>query len=59
LAGAGGNLIDRATRGEVIDFVRAHYYSYNWPIFNVADSSISIGVTLILLSSFLSKPDPH
>jgi signal peptidase II len=59
LAGAGGNLIDRATHGEVIDFVRAHYYSYNWPIFNVADSSISIGVTLILLSSFRSKLDPQ
>jgi len=59
LAGAGGNLIDGATRREGIDFVRAHYYSYNWPIFNVADSSISIGVTLILLSSIFSKPDPQ
>jgi len=59
LAGAGGNLIDRAARGEVIDFVRAHYYSYNWPIFNVADSALSIGVTLILLSSIFSRADPH
>ncbi len=59
LAGAGGNLIDRATRGEVIDFVRAHYYSHNWPIFNVADSAISIGVTLILLNSIFSRADPR
>ena len=58
LAGAAGNLIDRALRGRVIDFVRAHYYSYNWPIFNVADSAITIGVAMILLSMLLSpRPD--
>jgi signal peptidase II len=58
LAGACGNLIDRATRGgRVIDFVRAHYYDYNWPIFNVADSAITIGVALILIASmFSSRP---
>jgi len=55
LAGAAGNLIDRMIRGRVIDFVRAHYYAYNWPIFNVADSAISIGVALIFLSSILSS----
>jgi len=55
LAGAGGNLIDRVARGEVIDFVRAHYYSHNWPIFNVADSAISIGVALIVLHSIFSR----
>ncbi|HUO06331.1 MAG TPA: signal peptidase II [Candidatus Binataceae bacterium] len=51
LAGATGNLIDRAARGQVIDFIRAHYYAWNYPIFNVADSAISIGVTLIVLVS--------
>jgi signal peptidase II len=52
LAGATGNLIDRATRGgRVIDFVRAHYYDLNYPVFNVADSAISIGVALIILAS--------
>jgi signal peptidase II len=59
LAGAAGNLIDRAARGEVIDFVRAHYYAYNWPVFNVADSAISIGVALIVLSSLLSPRHPQ
>jgi len=55
LAGATGNLLDRALGGgEVIDFVRVHYLSYSWPIFNVADSAISIGVTLIFLSQFVS-----
>src|ERR1700724_3587270 len=47
LGGAIGNLIDRAIRGRVIDFMRAHYYDLNYPIFNVADSAITIGVVLI------------
>ena len=52
LAGAAGNLIDRATRGgRVIDFVRAHYYDLNYPVFNVADSAITIGVALVILTS--------
>ena len=51
LAGAGGNLIDRGLRSQVIDFIRVHYYDWNYPIFNVADSAITIGVTLIILST--------
>jgi len=51
LAGAGGNLIDRGLRGQVIDFIRVHYYDWNYPIFNVADSAISIGVALIILGT--------
>jgi signal peptidase II len=58
LAGASGNLIDRALRGgRVIDFIRVHYYDASYPIFNVADSAISIGVALIILATFLSKKD--
>jgi len=56
LAGATGNLIDRATRGgRVIDFVRAHYYDLNYPVFNVADSAITIGVALIVLAAFFGS----
>jgi signal peptidase II len=56
MGGAAGNLIDRAFRGgQVIDFMRAHYYDLNYPIFNVADSAISIGVTLIILASFFGS----
>jgi signal peptidase II len=63
LGGATGNLIDRAVRGRVIDFMRAHYYDLNYPIFNVADSAITIGVALIILASFFGggddpEPDP-
>jgi signal peptidase II len=52
IAGAAGNVIDRGIRGQVIDFIRVHYYGWNYPIFNVADSAITIGVALILLASF-------
>lgn len=45
--GAVGNLIDRARTGAVVDFVDLHWRSYHWPAFNVADSSISIGVVLL------------
>ena len=58
LGGATGNLIDRALRGgRVIDFMRAHYYDLNYPVFNVADSAISIGVTLIILATFFGSDD--
>jgi signal peptidase II len=62
LGGAAGNLIDRAIRGQVIDFVRVHYYDLNYPVFNIADSAISIGVVLILLAVIFGDPDadhPH
>jgi signal peptidase II len=55
LGGAMGNLIDRAIRGRVIDFLRAHYYDLNYPIFNVADSAITIGVVLILLVTIFGR----
>ena len=57
LGGAIGNLIDRAIRGRVIDFLRAHYYDLNYPIFNVADSAISIGVALVFFTIFFGSDD--
>ena len=55
LAGAAGNLIDRSLRaGHVIDFIRVHYYDWSYPIFNVADSAISVGVVLVILANLLS-----
>ena len=58
LGGATGNLIDRALRnGHVIDFIRVHYYDLSYPIFNMADSAISIGVALIIVSSLFGKKD--
>jgi signal peptidase II len=60
LAGAIGNLIDRLSRGLVVDFIHVHYYSHSYPIFNVADSAITIGVTLIIAHSiFFADQEPH
>jgi len=52
MAGAIGNGIDRLWLGQVIDFIDVHWYAYHWPAFNVADSSICIGVGLLLCDSF-------
>jgi signal peptidase II len=53
LGGAIGNLIDRLRYGMVVDFLLVHVYEYHWPAFNVADSAISIGVTLMVLDMLL------
>lgn len=51
IGGSLGNLIDRIVRGYVIDFISIKLGNYNFPIFNVADILIVIGVFLLLLSS--------
>lgn len=53
LGGAVGNFFDRALTGEVVDFLQFNFGSYTFPIFNVADSCIVIGVALIILDSIL------
>lgn len=52
LGGAIGNFLDRSLTGEVVDFLQLNFGSYTFPIFNVADSCIVIGVALIILDSF-------
>jgi signal peptidase II len=47
--GAIGNLIDRARLGYVIDFVDVYWRGHHWPAFNVADSAITVGVTLLVV----------
>ena len=50
LAGALGNLVDRATLGHVVDFVFVNYDWFRFPVFNVADSAVTVGAaTWILL----------
>ena len=48
LSGALGNLLDRAQYGYVVDFIDVHYENYYWPVFNIADSLIFVGVVLLL-----------
>lgn len=53
LGGALGNFIDRARFGEVVDFFKFNFGSYTFPIFNVADSAIVVGVILIILDTLI------
>jgi len=55
--GALGNMIDRVTLGEVIDFVDLSIGTYHWPAFNVADSAITLGVLVLCLDA-LRQPAP-
>lgn len=49
LAGACGNVIDRARFDAVVDFLDFYYGIYHWPAFNIADSAISVGVVILML----------
>ena len=51
IGGAFGNLIDRLRLSYVIDFIQVYYKSYYYPAFNIADSSVVIGIFMILFYS--------
>ena len=58
LGGALGNLIDRMIYGHVIDFIQWYYNGFYWPTFNVADSAITIGATILVICPlFTKKPE--
>ena len=52
LSGAVGNLVDRLRFGYVIDFLDFYIKDYHWPAFNVADSCIVVGVSILFILSF-------
>ena len=53
MGGALGNLIDRITHGYVVDFFDVNFWPFAaWPVFNVADSAIVVGVAILLVDSF-------
>ena len=58
LGGALGNVIDRATRGYVVDFVDFYWGSWHFAAFNVADSAITIGAGLMILDMILQSRKP-
>jgi signal peptidase II len=53
MGGALGNVVDRATRGYVVDFVDFYWGSWHFAAFNVADSAITLGAGLLLLDMLL------
>ncbi|MFA4915851.1 MAG: signal peptidase II [Syntrophales bacterium] len=57
LSGAVGNLIDRVRFGDVVDFLDVYIGTYHWPAFNVADSAISIGATILILIILKQKKE--
>lgn len=52
LGGTAGNGFDRVMYGTVTDFIAVHF----WPVFNVADSAVSVGVVLLALGYLVRKP---
>lgn len=48
LGGALGNVIDRLRFGYVVDFLDFYYQQWHWPAFNIADSTITVGVAILL-----------
>jgi signal peptidase II len=55
IGGAMGNIVDRLYQGWVVDFLDVFVGDFHWPTFNVADSFISVGVVLLLISIWRGK----
>lgn len=50
ITGALSNVCDRVMYGGVVDFILLHYHEYAWPIFNLADMFICLGIALLFLN---------
>ena len=56
IGGALGNVIDRLHAPGVIDFLDFHLAGWHWPAFNLADSSITVGVALLIFDALFLEP---
>ena len=59
LGGAIGNLLDRMASGAVVDFIEIGWDRWRWPVFNVADSAVSVGVVLFAFTWSRHSPAQH
>jgi signal peptidase II len=59
LGGAVGNLWDRVASGRVVDFLLFYVKQYQWPVFNLADSAIVVGATLLVIEILCGKSGAH
>jgi signal peptidase II len=55
--GALGNVVDRLLYGQVTDFILIGYRSINWPVFNVADIAVTVGIVLYLYLIMIRKDE--
>lgn len=55
IGGALGNVLDRLRIGAVVDFLDFHAWGFHWPAFNLADSAIVIGVTVLVVTSLIGN----
>jgi signal peptidase II len=56
IAGAIGNVIDRARFGAVVDFLDFHAMGYHWPAFNIADCAVVVGIAILMIDSLFFEP---
>lgn len=59
MGGALGNLWDRLARGRVVDFLLFYVKRYQWPVFNLADSAIVIGASLLVIEILFQRSSPR
>lgn len=59
LGGALGNVMDRLRLGYVVDFLDFYYQQWHWPPFNAADSAITVGVAMLLMTTLRGDKHPR
>lgn len=59
IAGAAGNLVDRAWQGYVVDFLHFFPFGYDFPVFNVADICINVGAALMVIWLLFMYKEPE
>lgn len=57
LAGAVSNIIDRFWYSAVVDFLDFHFNKFSWPVFNIADACIVLGVGIVITKNLLKATD--